>query len=332
MAPRSYAQLFHITSLVLIFASNPVSAHLECPQPLIEKGEVRSGVPLSHHFSLTNKGSETIEIVEVRPSCGCLAPKLEQHLLQPGQTTELRLEVNTLTQPAGVNNWRITLRYKEGETEKELALYLAARIVTEISVEPPSLAVYTDSTIRHEITVIDRRVEPLLVRAVAPSSPHVHTKLGTLHRDTNGHWRRSIEVEVAADCPEGTHAEMLRIYTSDPLYAELRVPFTVVKRIRTQVQAQPASVVLAVPAKLPLPSRVVLLGTEDDREVQIERIEADHKAIQCRWAQGPGHQATLKIHVDQTQFPGTRFRGYVHVHIIKPAIETITIPVSCLLN
>jgi hypothetical protein len=332
MARRVFTLLIPITSLFWFHGANHVQAQLECSQTVVEKGEVRSGVPLSHRFSFSNKGSEAIEIIEVRPSCGCLAPQLAQRRLKPGQMTELSLEMNTLTQPAGVNNWRITLRYKVGEAEKELSLYLAARIVAEISLEPPSLAVYTDSSIRHEITVIDRRAEPLLVRAVTPTSPHVRTHLGELSRDKDGKWRRTIGVEVLADCPEGTHAEMLRIFTSDPLYSELKVPFTVFKRTRTQVKAEPASVVLSVPTGQPLPSRIVLLGTEDDREVQIENVETDNKAIECRWAQGPGHRATLKIHVNNARVPANRFRGFVRVHVNKPEKETITIPVSCLLN
>jgi hypothetical protein len=318
--------------IVLFLPTARVRAELECTQSIVDKGEVKSGLPLSHRFHFINRGSEAVEITDAHPSCGCLAPKLEQRRLQPGESGELLLEVNTLTQPAGLNNWRITLRYKSGGIERELPLYIRALVVTELTVEPPSLAIYTDSAISHEITVIDRRTEPLIVRAVPSSSPHVRTHLGQLRRDGAGHWRRTIQVEVMEDCPEGTHTEMLRICTSDPLYSELKVPFTIVKRARRQVSAAPASVVLSVPAGQPLPSRIVLLSTEDDREVRIDRIESDHPAIDCRWAQGPGHQATLKIRVDSNQIPGDRLRAALHVHLNRPAAETITIPVSCLLR
>jgi hypothetical protein len=305
---------------------------LECLQSVVDKGEVKSGLPLAHRFRITNRGSEAIEITDVRPSCGCLGPKLAKRSMQPGESAELLLEVNTLTQPAGQNNWRITLRYKYGAVEQELPLYIRALLVTEITVEPPSLAIYTDSAIGHEITVIDRRTEPLIVRAVPSSSAYVHTHLGELRRDDAGRWRCTIRVDVREECPEGTHAEMLRICTSDPLYSELKVPFTIVKRARRQVSAAPSSVVLAESAGRPLPSRIVLLSTADDREVHIERIESDHPAIDCHWAQGPGHQATLKIRVDRKQIRGDRLRAAVHVHLSRPSTETITIPVSCLIR
>ncbi|MHB1425294.1 MAG: DUF1573 domain-containing protein [Gemmataceae bacterium] len=322
-----------LLALIILFLRTAlVRAELECPQSVVDKGEVRSGLPLSHRFVFTNRGSEAVEITDVRPSCGCLAPKLEKRCLQPGESGELLLELNTLTQPAGLNSWRVTLVYKSNAVEQELSLFIGARVVTEITVEPPSLAMYTDTALRHEITLIDRRTEPLMVRAVPTSSPHVRTHLGELRRDAAGPWRRTIEVEVLADCPEGTHVEMLRICTSDPLYSELKVPFTIFKRAHLQVSAAPASVVLSEPADQPLPARIVLLSAAENRAIHIERVEADHPAVDCRWAQGPGHQATLKIRVDHKQIPGDRLRAAVHVHLSQPAAETITIPVSCLLH
>jgi hypothetical protein len=330
MPRRSHLLLLCVP--ILLAQTSRLGAELECAQPLVEKGEVRSGRPLSHRFAFTNRGQHLVEVTEVRPSCGCLAPKLEKRRFEPGESGELLLEVNTLTQPAGANTWRVTLRYKSDDAEHELPLYLSARVVTEISVEPPSLAIYTDTSIGHEITVIDRRTEPLIVRAVSVSSSHIHTHLGELHRNDAGHWVRSIQVEVLADCPQGTHEEMLRICTSDPEYPELKVPFTIVKRARQQVHAAPAEVSLSAAAGHPPPSRIVLLSAADDREVLIERVESDHDAITCRWAQGPGHRATLKIHIDRARIKGDHLQSAVHVHLRGPSSQTITIPVSCVLH
>ncbi|MGH7225891.1 MAG: DUF1573 domain-containing protein, partial [Gemmataceae bacterium] len=325
-------QWYMLTPMVLCLGTASLRADLECAQPLVDKGEVRSGLSLRHRFTVVNQGSAAINIIEARPSCGCLSPKLDKCYLQPGESAELVLEINTLTQPDGINSWRVTMRYSDNGVECELPLYVRARVVAEISVEPPSLAIYTDRAISHEIIVIDRRVEPLMIRAVPVSSPYVRTKLGELSRDGAGRWRRVIHVEVLAECPEGRHEETLRICTSDPLYVELKVPFTIVKSARHAVNATPSAVVLSAPPGQPLPSRMVQLNAVDDSEVHIDSIESDGAAIECRWAQGPGTAASLKIRVDGQKIPGDRMRGIVHVHLSKPAKETIDIPVSCLLR
>ncbi len=331
MTRRTHARWSLGTPMALLLVAGLCRADLVCSESVVDKGETRSGVPLSHRFTFVNRGDNPVEITDVRPSCGCLAPKLERRIVPPGESGQLLLEINTLTQPDGENGWRATVRYKDGASERELPLYVRACVVREIGVEPPALAIYTDSSLGHEIAVIDRRTEPLMVRAVVASSPHVRTHLGELKRDAAGRWRRSIQVEVLADCPEGTHEETLRICTSDALYTELKVPFTIVKRARFQTSATPASVVLTAAGDEPLPSRVVLLSAADDREVRIDRVETDHPAVECRWAQGPGHQATLKIRVERSRITGDRLRAFVRVHLAQPA-ETILIPVSCLLR
>ncbi len=331
--PRRSHALLVLSVPLLLLPTSAARAELECAEPTVDKGEVRGGVPLSHRFPLVNRGSQTVEVTDVRPSCGCLAPKLERRRFQPGESGVLVLEVNTLTQPAGAQQLRATIHYRTGAIEHELPLYICARVVSEISVEPPSLAIYTDTSIGHEIVVIDRRTEPLIVRAVPSSSPHVRTRLGELRRDDAGHWRRSIQVEVLADCPEGNHNEVLSICTSDPTYPELKVPFTIVKRARREVSAAPSSIDLSETATgQPLPARIVLLSAVDDAEVRIERVECDHAAIDCHWAQGPGRQATVKVRIDRSRILGDNLLGSVHVHISSPTPQTITIPVSCALR
>ena len=321
-----------VVGAILMLRTEAVRAELTCEQPVAQKGEVPSGMSLSHRFTIVNSGRDVIEVTEVRPSCGCLAPKLDRRRFQPGESGSLLLEVNTLTQPAGAHSWRTTIHYQAAGSSYELPLYIAARVVMEISVEPPSLAIYTDSSISHEITVIDRRTEPLIVRAVSASSPHVRTHLGELHRNEAGQWARSIQVEVLADCPEGTHEETLLIYTSDPSYPELKVPFTIVKRMRDAVSIAPSSIILSAAAGQPLPARIVLLSASDDRPVRIEGVESGHGAIDCHWAAGPGPRATLKVRVDHTRLPSEGLRSCVRVRLSQPKAETITIPVNCLLH
>jgi hypothetical protein len=315
-------------SALVLLGAGAARAELECARPNVQLGEVRSGVPLSHRFTFVNRGPDVVLVTDVRPSCGCLAPKLDRRRYEPGESGTLLLEVNTLTQPEGLNTWRTTVTYQSGGSPRELVLYLGARLVAEISVQPPSLAVYTDGAISHEVTVTDRRTEPLLIRSAEATSPHVRTHLGELRRDGEGRWVRSIQVEVLADCPEGRHEEALLIHTSDPTYPELKVPLTVVKHPRQRVSAAPSSVDLAQ-TRGEAPARIVLLGTPDDEEVRVEGVETDDPAIACQWAQGPGRRATLKVRVDRARIVGDNLTSAVHVRLSRPAPQTLTIPVTC---
>jgi hypothetical protein len=190
--------------------------------------------------------------------------------------------------------------YRSGEKEESLTLTVTARVVTEITVEPPVLALSTDTAIAHEITVTDRRERPLDLLAVQSSLPQLRTSLGEPRRDDQGRWCRAVRVEVLPDCPEGRHEAVLHLLTNDPTYAALNVPLTVTKRSRAGVRATPEAVSLSAAGAGPLPARIVLLDSADGRPVAVERVESDDPAVRCSWAAGPGPRATLKVQIDRS--------------------------------
>src|SRR5437588_9280473 len=85
--------------LLLGMSASSVRADLHFTQPHVQRGTVRSGVPLAHRFEFVNRGPGTVTITDLRASCGCLAPRLEKRSYQPGESGALLLEVNRLSQP-----------------------------------------------------------------------------------------------------------------------------------------------------------------------------------------------------------------------------------------
>jgi hypothetical protein len=322
---KRFSLLASVGAAVLLFAT-AAHAELRCEQPAVQTGEVHSGAPLAHRFALINSGTETIEILDVKPSCGCMAPKVNQRVFAPGARGALLLEINTLTQDAGLQSWRVTVRYREGHEEHELSLQMAATVVTQISVTPPSLVLYTTSAIEHEIALTDRRQTPMTVTAVQASSPHLRTRLGDWQRNDEGHSVRTIAVEVLPDFPEGRREETLQVFTSDPEYRELRIPVTVVKRPRQTVSASPDSLAVSTAADEPIPSRIVMLRSADDQPVVVERVECDDAAVTCTTAAGPGLRATLKVQIDRAKVKGDALEAKVRVMLKQPAGQTITVP------
>src|SRR5207237_7508843 len=99
-------------SLILLVAGSATAAGADqhFPETAADAGQVYTGKELAHTFAFVNRGPEAVEIVEARASCGCLTPRLEKRVYQPGERGELRLEVNTFTQPAGPHAWTVAVR------------------------------------------------------------------------------------------------------------------------------------------------------------------------------------------------------------------------------
>jgi hypothetical protein len=314
--------------LIAMLIVGSARAQLHCDLPAVQTGEVHTGAALSHRFVVVNNGKETIEILDAKPSCGCLAPRIDQRVLAPGARGALEVDVNTLTQDAGPQSWRVTVRYREGHADHELDLRLAATIVTTVTVTPPSIVLHTTSAIGHELTLTDRRLTPLNVTAVQPSSPHMRAQLGEWKKDDDGFAARTIAIEVLPEFPTGRHEEIIQIFSSDPEYREIRIPITIVKKPRQTVSASPDLLTVSTTVGESIPSRVILLRSTDDQDVVVDRIDCDSAAVSCKATAGPGHRSTLKIQLDRTKIGGDSLETKLRVVLRQPPGQVVTVPLT----
>jgi hypothetical protein len=312
----------------LCWPAGIVHAELVCPQPVVQLATVKAGVPLVQRYRIINSGPEPIEIVKLHSSCGCLSPHVDRRTLEQGEQTEVALEVNTLTQGTGPHTWRVQVFYREGMVERELALYLSAQVLQEIGVHPPSLTIYTDIPLEPTLTLLESRPQPLTITAVqAPG--HVAARIDEPHQDDSGRWVRTVHLQVLGDHPTGRHEQRLHLRTSDPVYADLAIPITVVKRSADQVRATPSSVQLSAEGGQPVPSRIVLFGCESDLPVRIEQVDVPDRAIRCTWVPGPGPRSTLRIQIDREQIVGDTLRSTIRIHFLEPRPQTLDLPITC---
>jgi hypothetical protein len=209
---------------------------------------------------------------------------------------------------------------------------LTGTVIPTVSIDPPGLGIYTDSSMRRDIRLLDRRSEPLAIRVVCTTSSKLTAEQSEPRHDAEGHTIYTIGLEVAPDFPEGRHEETLFIYTTDGDFRELKVPVTVIKKQHQTVCATPECVTTIAAKDQPLPSSLVRLRGPDDETIQIERVEADHPAIRCTWAAGPNNMATVKIAYDRSKIDGEGMQTVIQVFLSKPGVQTLTIPVHCTLR
>jgi hypothetical protein len=322
------AVLVAVALLAIAHDTATARADLQFRQPSVIVGEVKSGARLTRDFAFTNAATQKIEIVELQGSCGCLKPKVEPRVYQPGESGTLHAEINTLTQGAGPHSWNIHVRYRLGDEMHEQTLQLTGQIIAEISVEPSSLTIFADHAITHELLLTDSRPRPLSITSVQATSPKLTPHVTEESRNAQGQLVRHVHLDVAEDFPDGRHEEMLDIYTDDTTYRDLKVPVTIVKRPQQRFTALPAAAELSAPPGKPLPSRIVLIRDSQNETVEIDRITTSDQAIACTWARGPNTMVTLRITVDRSRLHGDSIRGSVEVRVSKSVPEIVTIPVT----
>lgn len=75
--------------------SQPSGASLYFPENQYNFGKVKEGTTVSHVFELVNKGSDVLEIKDVRTSCGCTAALVSSSTLKPGEKGTLKVDLDT---------------------------------------------------------------------------------------------------------------------------------------------------------------------------------------------------------------------------------------------
>ncbi len=304
-----------------LFSPALASAQLRFEQPNSNLGVLVGGPIYQQRFDFVNEARTPIEIVDIRLGCGCLQPILAKRTFTPGERGTLMLNLRTLGQAAGERVWRAHVVSRNGGKLDESVLTVAGTLRFDVTVEPSIVAMTVETRLTQTIRLVNHRVEPLTVIAVRSSSPAVRI----MPVRTDGAIT-TIAFEVdRASLPAARNEETLDIYTSDPNHRHLQIPLSLTATPKV-------ALVRAVPAQVQLDtnvadSQIVRLRGTNDRTVRIEKASADHPALRCTWAAGPGDDATLKIVIDPSQ-RADAIHCVVRVNLSEPAGAIVTIPVS----
>lgn len=65
------------------------------PEIKYDFGKVKEGSVVSHSFKIANKGKATLEILDVKTSCGCTAAIVSSKKIDPGKEGTLKVDLDT---------------------------------------------------------------------------------------------------------------------------------------------------------------------------------------------------------------------------------------------
>jgi hypothetical protein len=105
--------------------------------PAKDFGKVMQGETIKHVFSFINKGSSTLQILSVEPSCGCQATSLSAKQIQAGQSGQIEVSVDTAGL-VGALEKSVNLITNDPR-RPSVFLSIRADVQPEISVSSPSI-------------------------------------------------------------------------------------------------------------------------------------------------------------------------------------------------
>ncbi len=212
-------------------------------QYLVNLGPTEPSQQVFARFSFTNASDRTVEIKELKPSCGCLNPRLAKRIYGPGEPGEFSLRVQTANEQPGPKTYYCKIIYDDGKPREADVTFKLTLPEKTVIVRPKALAFYqfNDQPTYRDIVVTDFRMRKLQLTGVECSTKFANVALGDPGFDPDGNRLHKIIVLVQK-VPPGRHRGLITIHTDDPKFPQLRVPLLIEgphsKALRVGTEAQ----------------------------------------------------------------------------------------------
>lgn len=291
----------------------------------VSLGRVEAAGDLEHRFAFRVAGRDPVQIVDVRPSCGCIAPGLSKRVYAPGEQGELVFRVHAASQPQGPRRFLVSLHVRQGAQSTTIPLTLEVDLFKPIEVTPSNLLLHLNGSgpIEQNLTIAEARPRPLKILEVRSSSPKIVARLNAPPREDGR--VQQVSLTIAGDFPPGQSQETVVIRTADAQHAELVVPVTVVRASRIRVLpdrlhgSRPAS-----PQKTA--TWQVLLSDSKGEPIEIESVECADSSVEVAWPSGPTTRCRLAVTAAPAAQTGP-FESEIVVRIAKPVATRLTLPI-----
>ena len=199
----------------------------------IDLGDVLPRPTIPVLFRFWNRGETPLEIVQIKPSCGCMKARLAggKQVYQPGEAGQFTVEVDITKEAPGRQQYAVQVNYKDEAAHAEQLMFRMTIPERKVTVNPPELWFYSSSgdPLSSQIMIEDHRGKELKVldvevhssqRAAAP----LKVEIGDRKTIKAGVTGVPIKVVSADRVPPGEQTVLLKIRTDDEEFPVLAVP------------------------------------------------------------------------------------------------------------
>ncbi|KAF0215254.1 MAG: hypothetical protein FD174_4193 [Geobacteraceae bacterium] len=214
--------------LTLAFSVFGATLAIAAPEIVVEQstfnfGSITEGTKVDHTFNIKNNGDAPLQILRVRPSCGCTAANASSPIIQPGKTGEIKTSFNSANFTGSITK-TISLDTNDPKAPT-YTLTLKGTVASEIQITPKQLnlgqiKVETGKTVT--LTVENRGIKPLKLTSIKSPMPQVVVKTDkSLIKQGES---ATILVSVTPRAEDRFLSGYLSLTTDNPTKPEITVP------------------------------------------------------------------------------------------------------------
>ena len=195
-------------------------------QYLVNLGNVQPAAEHRAFFAFTNRGTHPVRVKSLRPSCGCLDPKLSEAVYAPGERGVFSLSILATREKPGPKEYYCKVVYEDPEPREAIVTLKVVLPPLKLIVRPQAMIFSQpgDTPITRPIELIRPGTDRLTILDVSSSSPLIGASLGDSHIDPRTGVLIPTVLVTVGSVPPGRHHAWIIIHTNDGDYPEVRVP------------------------------------------------------------------------------------------------------------
>lgn len=228
------------------------------------------------HFDLvaTNVGTGVLRISKVKTSCGCTAAEPEKYVLQPGESTTIKVTFNTWGKRGKVDYLVTILSNDPAHPEREFRVRGFVKRVIKLTPEFGTLLAVLDPAQRQTQTVrmINTSSEPMRPKVLPFPSGRFTAQLREIRPG------QEYEIVLATNPPIAEHTWMEKLIVETGLADEPRIELPVHYRVIDRVSLVPPAVYVGDPDQ-PTQRNVRVQYYGDDPDFRVLRAVCEDPQV-----------------------------------------------------
>lgn len=239
---------------------------LVCEEPSFDFGTQDNSQAVEHTYVLRNAGNLTLEISQVRPSCGCTVASITERSVPPGGESRVTARLS-LQGRTGPQHKTMTVESNDPQ-HPQFVLTLQGVAAVPMDVQPPRIAT-TQLTVGaqpQDTVTLTGHGAPFKVTSVEATTDRLRATIEPVEEG------RVYKVTIMAREPLGVGQldATVIIRTDHPQRPTIEVPVTYV--VNNEVVVAPPDLVFPTPSEEPV-TRTVYVSSGNNTPFQLEGVD-----------------------------------------------------------
>jgi hypothetical protein len=290
---------------------------LVCNEPSYDFGTADSSQTIEHTYIIKNEGDLTLEISNVKPSCGCTVANISERSVAPGAETKVTARL-ALQGRSGQQHKSITVESNDPK-QPQFILSLQGNIGNTVDIKPPSVIfgeVGQNSVVTQFVDIAATGPVTFKVTQVESMSPNFAAQLSTL--EENKLYR--VTITTQGQLPAGALYGNVRVTTDLATRPVFDIPVSTM--VVGALIVAPQEIVLAQQDQ-PV-TRYVVVRPGMVKQFQVEKVEAPDERMTSQVF--PFGDNGFRIQIDNIVASADLNGKSVHVKTSAEGMTDVAIP------